>query len=183
MDIARRNAGKNGIDEILSGTNDNTGDGLGRFWLKKRANMAESTDRKVGWRADVGNILIKIETFVKSDTKYLDVVYQWNWCLMQILKIVYELLYCKYNCRPTPKMLCLPYRKASHVVIGLPWQWIYQIAPVSMASGWLWSHIGSDRPSNMEKPNMKMFLDEFMLTSCKLETPTAATIPVREKDK
>jgi len=31
--------------------------------------MVESTDMEVGWRADVGNVLIKIEMFVKSDTK------------------------------------------------------------------------------------------------------------------
>jgi len=42
--------------------------------------MAESTDMEVGWRADVANMFIKIEMFVKSDTKYLDVVYRWNRC-------------------------------------------------------------------------------------------------------
>jgi len=35
--------------------------------------MAESTDMEVGWRAEVGNVPIKIEMFVKIDTKKLDV--------------------------------------------------------------------------------------------------------------
>jgi len=33
MDISRRNAGKNGIDIILSGTNNIAGNGLGSFGL------------------------------------------------------------------------------------------------------------------------------------------------------
>jgi len=37
--------------------------------------LAESTDMEVGWRADVENVFIKIEMFVKSDTKMLAVVF------------------------------------------------------------------------------------------------------------
>jgi len=36
--------------------------------------VAKSTDVKVGKRADVGNVMIKIEMIVKSDAEELDVV-------------------------------------------------------------------------------------------------------------
>jgi len=36
--------------------------------------VAKSMDVKVGRRADVGNVTIKIEMIVKSDTKEFDVV-------------------------------------------------------------------------------------------------------------
>jgi len=36
--------------------------------------VAKSTDVKVGRRADVGNVTIKIEMIVKSDAKEFDVV-------------------------------------------------------------------------------------------------------------
>ena len=36
--------------------------------------MAKSTDMKIGRRADVGNVMIKIEMVVKSDAEELDVV-------------------------------------------------------------------------------------------------------------
>jgi len=42
--------------------------------------MAESKDIEVGWKADVENVLIKIEKAVKSDTKLFDIVYQKNRC-------------------------------------------------------------------------------------------------------
>jgi len=36
--------------------------------------MADSTDMEVEWKADIWNVLIKIEMAVKSDTKQHDVV-------------------------------------------------------------------------------------------------------------
>jgi len=46
------------------------GDGIGSVSVKKRANMVESTDMEVGWRAlYVGNVVIQIEMFVKRYTK------------------------------------------------------------------------------------------------------------------
>ena len=67
MDIARRNAGKNWIGIIHSGTKNSTGNGVRSFPVKIRANVAKSTDMKVGRRADVGNMFIEIEMAVKSD--------------------------------------------------------------------------------------------------------------------
>jgi len=49
MDIERRNAGRNGIDIILSGTNNSTGNGLGSFGVKKRANIAERMNATTGY--------------------------------------------------------------------------------------------------------------------------------------
>jgi hypothetical protein len=37
-------------------------------------NIAKSTDMKIGRRAHVGNVVIKIEMVVKSDAEELDVV-------------------------------------------------------------------------------------------------------------
>jgi len=39
------------------------------------------------------------------------------------------------------------------------------------------NHIGRTMPKNSEKPKMQIFLDEFMSTSCRLDTPTPAIIP------
>jgi len=39
------------------------------------------------------------------------------------------------------------------------------------------NHDGSAMPKNSEKPKMQIFLDEFMSTSCRFDTPTAAMIP------
>jgi len=84
MDIARRNSGMNGIDIIYSGTT--IAQAMVLDWVKKRANMAKSTDMEKGWRADVGNVLIKIQMFVawsslpmkqKLDWKAIGVV---GWC-------------------------------------------------------------------------------------------------------
>jgi len=61
MNIARRKAGKNCVSIVRPGTNNNTGNGLKSFRIKIRANVAKSTDVKVGRRADVGNVTIKIE--------------------------------------------------------------------------------------------------------------------------
>ena len=36
--------------------------------------MAKSTDMKIGRRADVGNVMIKIQMVVTSDAEELDVV-------------------------------------------------------------------------------------------------------------
>jgi len=40
--------------------------------------VAKSTDVKVGRRADVGNVTIKIEMIVKSDTKEFDRFARWT---------------------------------------------------------------------------------------------------------
>ena len=74
MDIARRNAGKDLIGIIQSGTNNSAGNGLRSFQVKIRADMAKSTAMKVGRRADVGNMLIEIEMTVKRDAEELDLV-------------------------------------------------------------------------------------------------------------
>ena len=39
------------------------------------------------------------------------------------------------------------------------------------------NHFGITRPKNSEKPKTQIFLDEFMSTSCRLDTPTPAIIP------
>jgi len=54
--------------------NNSTGNGLRSFRIKIRVNVAKSTDKKVGRRADVENVTIKIEMIVKSDAKEFDVV-------------------------------------------------------------------------------------------------------------
>jgi len=56
------------------GTNNSTGNGLGSFRIKIRVNVAKGTDVKVGRKAEVGNVTIKIEMIVKSDAEELDVV-------------------------------------------------------------------------------------------------------------
>jgi len=76
MNIARRNASENCVDIVQPGTNNSTGNGLTSFRIKIRANVAKSTDVKVGRRADVGNVTIKIGMIVKSDAKEFDVVRQ-----------------------------------------------------------------------------------------------------------
>jgi len=74
MNIARRNVGENGVGIVQPGSNNSTGNGLGSFRMKIRANLAKSTDVKVGRRADVGNATIKIEMIVKSDAQEFDLV-------------------------------------------------------------------------------------------------------------
>jgi len=75
MNIARRNAGENCVGIVQPGTNNSTRNGLRSSRIKIRANVAKSTDVKVGKRrGDVGNVTIKIEMIVKSDAEKLDVV-------------------------------------------------------------------------------------------------------------
>ena len=69
MDIARRNASKNRIGIIQSGTNNSTYNSLISFQVKIRANVAKSTNMIIGRRADVRNVFIEIELAVKSDAK------------------------------------------------------------------------------------------------------------------
>jgi len=39
------------------------------------------------------------------------------------------------------------------------------------------NHVGSTKPKNSEKPKMQIFLDEFMSTNCRFDTPTAMMNP------
>ena len=39
-------------------------------------------------------------------------------------------------------------------------------------------HTGKLRPTNNDVPSMKIFLDEFRLTYCRFDSPTAVTMPV-----
>jgi len=66
MNIARRNTGENWVGIVQPGSNNSTGNGLRSFRINIRANVAKSTDVKVGRRANVGNVTIKIEMIVKS---------------------------------------------------------------------------------------------------------------------
>jgi len=52
--------------------------------------MAESTDMEVGWRADVGNVLIKIEMFVEIMTLLYRIPYAYlNLAFTEVCAVVY----------------------------------------------------------------------------------------------
>jgi len=66
MDIARWNTSKDWISIIKSRIVKYTG--LSSFGVKKKTNVAESTDMKVGRWADVGIMVVEAEVAIQSDT-------------------------------------------------------------------------------------------------------------------